>query len=235
MRPITLICFPFAGGNRYSFRAFQSLWPKEIRTIVIEYPGRGARIMQPLQSDISNVAIDAFSLIKEIIGNTDYAIYGHSMGAIVGFEVIHRILDDGLPAPVHFFVTGTTAPSSPRRSERKWHLLPKDQFISRLRDLDGCPKEIFENPELLDFVEPIIRSDFKAVETFRYHRRKPFDIPVTVVTGSEESMEERDIVLWQEETVRKVDFRRMKGDHFFIFDMQQNDIPRLILEKIYSS
>jgi surfactin synthase thioesterase subunit len=165
---------------------------------------------------INSIKQDMYEKKLSIAEKGNYAIYGHSMGASVGFELIHQLLENGKPAPLHFFATGATGPSSLSRQERNWHHLPKNELIDKLRDLQGCPDEIFEDSDLLDFLLPIIRSDFKAVETFRYTKRPPLEIPISVVTGTEEPLKDEEVALWQNETAFAVNFQKMNGGHFFI-------------------
>ncbi len=93
------------------------------------------------------------------------------------------------------------------------------------------PEEILSSDELLDYYEPILRSDFKASENYVYENCSPFDIPVTVITGDEEDMETEDIELWQRETKHIVDFKRFPGNHFFIYD-HVPEIVQIISNKL---
>ena len=79
------------------------------------------------------------------------------------------------------------------------------------------PDEILQSEELLDYLEPILRTDFSVSETYSYKAHAPLDIPMTVITGTEEHMENEDILLWQKESSLPVDFKQMPGGHFFIF------------------
>ena len=231
MKQINLFCLPFAGGNKYSYREYQINCPSQLNIVPIEYSGRGSRMSTELMSNMDDVLQDVFDLIKNKLNQAEYAIYGHSMGATVGFELIHLIIKNNYKLPLHFFVTGTMGPSVINRIGRNWHLLPKDKFIQKLKQLEGCPEEVFRDNELFDFFEPIIRSDFKVLESFQYVRKPPLNIPITVITGTEESMDEEDIRSWQFETTIQVDFRKMKGSHFFIFKYPI-DIIELISQKL---
>lgn len=231
MKKINMVCLPFAGGNKYSYRPYKQVLPSWFNLVAVEYPGRGSRMSEKLLSNMDDVVDDAFTQVKGVIDKSDYILYGHSMGAAVGFELLHRIYANNLRPPIHFFVTGTTGPSCEKRTERNWHNLSKADFIQKLKDLQGCPSEIFQNSDLLDFVEPIIRSDFKVMETYKYRKRNPLPFPITVITGDKEVMEEKDIKLWQDESVFKVDFRTLPGHHFFIFDFP-DQIFQTITEKL---
>jgi surfactin synthase thioesterase subunit len=213
---INIICLPFAGGSKYSYRKLEENLPPYLSFTTVEYPGHGARSSEELCTQISELALDAIAQKLDKIKNGNYAIYGHSMGGIVGYEMIRNILRLGLRPPLHFFVTGTTGPSSPTRSERKWHELSKSDFMEKLKELDGCPEEIFIDQDLFDYFEPILRADFLAIANYTYSQSIPFDVPISVITGSYEIMEDEHIRLWQMESIHKVNFSKLPGKHFFI-------------------
>ncbi len=228
-----LFCLPFAGGNKYSYRDFVEKAPSFLNLVTLEYPGRGARMRDPLIVDISELTDDLYRQISPLIKDDQpYAIYGHSLGGLMTYLLTLKLLENNHKAPIHLFITGTSGPSSISRTEKKRHLLEKKEFIEEVRILDGMPEEILSNDELLLYFEPILRSDFQASETYVYQERPPLNIPVTVITGTEEDMEPEDIQLWQKETTYGVDFKRMPGKHFFIFQHTYK-IVEIISKKLY--
>lgn len=217
MGTVDLFCLPFAGGNKYSYRLYEEKSPPYLKVIPLEYPGRGARSREPLLTDMNALVYDLYKSMRSGIKG-EYAIYGHSMGALVAYLLARKLEENGDPVPLHLFITGTTGPSAYVREERRRHLLSKEAFVEELKSMDGCPEEILRNEEMLNYFEPILRADFKAAETYEYKEANPLNIPVTVITGTDEEMEKEDIYAWQKETTFKVDFRKMQGKHFFIFD-----------------
>lgn len=215
--PINLICFPYAGGNRYSYKKYEEALPDFINLVPVELPGRGARSGEALISSLELAIEDICSQInRQILAN--YAIYGHSLGGLIAYLFTHKILEQGLPPPKHIFITGTTGPSAMSRAGKKRSMLSKVEFIQELKDLDGFPEDLLANEELLDYLEPILRSDFKVSEDFTYKEAIPLDVPFTVITGRQERMAISDIHLWQKESLRHVNFKQMPGGHFFIND-----------------
>jgi len=156
-----------------------------------------------------------------------YAFYGHSLGAIVAFAMIRKMRAEGCALPIHLVVTGAGGPAGRSEIRRHRHLMNKEDFLKEIKDLEGCPEEILENDELLDYFEPILRSDFQLSETFDYQQDHPLTLPITVITGALESIPEEDIHLWQKETLRPVEFIKMPGKHFFI-----NDDPGQVMDVI---
>ena len=210
---INLLCFTFAGGNKYSFRPLFEKAPSFLNVITIEYPGRGSRIKEQLISDILELVDDLYNQVKPIVDKGKYAFYGHSLGGLVAYLMTLKLLENKHKLPKHLFITGTFGPSALERKKR--HLLPKDDFIKEIKDLGGMPDEILQSEDLLNFLEPILRNDFKNGEAYIYKSHVPLNVPITVVTGTEEDMEYEDILLWKKES-NFVNFMQMPGGHFFI-------------------
>jgi len=216
-----LFCFPFAGGNKYSYKTFERLKPEYLGIISLEYPGRGTRNSEELLTDIQLLANDCHREIEKQIKQNDYAFFGHSMGGLVAFLVARKIMqENSIKPPEHIFISGTVGPSSVVRGAKGIYNLGWDEFKNELRMLNGCPTEILENDEILTFFEPVLRADFKANETYVYQESVPLSIPMTVIVGSEEEYEVADVHLWEKESRLPVKFFKMPGDHFFIFKWQ---------------
>jgi surfactin synthase thioesterase subunit len=155
------------------------------------------------------------------------------MGGLVAYLVARKIVQAGLNPPLHIFITGTVGPSSLLRGKKNIHRLPMREFLLELRDLNGCPAEILETPELLAFFEPILRADFQASETYIHSPSPALNIPITVITGSEEDMEMEEVYRWKLESKLPVTFKTMPGDHFFITD-SAGEIVNLISEELWN-
>src|SRR5688500_5759937 len=147
-----ILCLPFAGGNKHSYKLYQKLSPGNLDFITLEYAGHGQRLSEALMESVDEIALDIYHQVRPLIEHCQYAIYGHSMGAIVGFELIHKILAEAIRPPSHFFVTGRAGPSCIKSSERHWHQLSKPEFFKKLEELDGFPPEVLTNSDLMDFL-----------------------------------------------------------------------------------
>jgi surfactin synthase thioesterase subunit len=215
---LRLICLPYAGGNKYSYRSYSEKAPSFLELITLEYPGRGARMKDALMSNIADLVDDLYAQVITKINDVDYAIYGHSMGGLLTYLLTIKLLENNKKLPLHLFITGTSGPSAPGRLEKKRSLLGKKEFIQEIIDFGGMPDEMLQNEELLYFFEPILRADFKASENYIYKPHAPLNIPITVITGSAEDMTQADIQTWQHETTQPVDFKVLPGNHFFILN-----------------
>ena len=224
---INLICLPFAGASIYSYRNITKHIADFINIIPVELPGRGQRISEPLLSDIHKIVDDAFLQIKMHI-NIPYAIYGHSMGTLMGFLLAKRILNENLPQPLHLFFSGRGGPSV-QDKDKDIHALPKKEFIKKLQEYEGSPQEILNDESIMEFFEPVLRADFKAISTYTYKKSTPFDIPITVMIGKTENTTYEEAIKWQDETSKDISLRQLPGGHFFIYQHSQE------IGKIFSS
>jgi surfactin synthase thioesterase subunit len=209
------------------------LFPSFLNFLPLEYPGRGTRIHEALRTDIHAIVDDLFDKIKVNLG-VDYALYGHSMGGIITYLLAKKVIAAGCRPPLHLFITGTPGPASDRERKKSLYLLNKTEFLEEVGKLRGLPDEILADSELVDFFEPVLRADFKVSETYLYEETEPMDVPITVITGTEEDMKQADIRLWQRESSYEVDFRVMRGHHFFIFSSTA-EIVNIIVRKLISS
>ena len=212
-----VIAFPFAGGNRYSFSMIKKVLPAAINFTVLEYPGRGLRMSESLMTNLDAIINDAYQSVKsEISKSTDYFIYGHSMGALVGYLICHKLEVGGEKLPVKLIVSGRRAPSVVKN--KNLHLLDKKSFWNEIHEMGGVPNEILQDNQMLNFFEPILRADFQAISSFDYQKKSPLSIPIDVFYGDKEIEELNEIEKWKDESLAKVNTSSLPGGHFFIFN-----------------
>lgn len=214
MPATTLYCLPYAGGNAYSYRALESHLAPGCRIAGVELPGRGRRTQEPLSFSMEALAGDVFAQLRPHLERGRYALFGHSMGAALAYLCLHRIKAAGLPYPEAVFLSGKRAPSFVERKAR--HLLPRDEFVDVLRDLGGCPPELLQEKELLDYFEPILRADFQAVETWEPLKQPPLPVPLVVFRGLDDEVSRDEALAWKQETSAGFQLHEFDGDHFFI-------------------
>ncbi len=173
---LRLFCFPYAGGNSSIFRTWPNSLLKTVEVSPIELPGRAAQMrlapftrLEPL---VQTVAQDLMPYL-----NKPFAFFGHSMGALVSFELTRVLRRDYGISPVHLFVSGRQAPQIPD-STQPIHALPEPEFKEELRRLNGTPTAILENAELMKLILPTLRADFAVIETYIYMNEPPLDCPI---------------------------------------------------------
>lgn len=214
---VTLYCLPFAGGNALSYRALTPYIADNIKLKTLELPGRNKKIREPLATSIDGLVDTLFQEIKAELTST-YALFGHSMGALLVYLLAQRIEAEGLLPPLHLFCSGRRAPSVHTENEPR-HLLPKQEFLAHLDELGGIPNEVQQHEELMDFFEPIIRADFQMNDTYQYQPAPPLKQAMTVLYGVQDKETPLFQVLpWQQETTLPVTINAYPGGHFFIFD-----------------
>lgn len=228
MEKIKMICLPFAGGSKYSYYRYIKLAPEWLEVIPIDLPGRGARLNEPLLTDMYAVVDDVFSKISKHI-DSPYIFYGHSMGALTTLLLTRKIRRENRPMPFHLFVTGHGGPAA-NDNKKLRHDLPEQELIDELFDLDGIPSEILKDKALLSFFLPIIRADFKAIETFQYNAEDKFEIPITCVIGREEQITVARAEAWAQETNSTLEVKQFPGKHFFIYQYER-EIMNLICKR----
>lgn len=145
-----------------------------------------------------------------------FALYGHSMGALVAFEVTRLLRKRRAPPPMALFVAGCESPSAVSRSKRLTYDLPTPSFIAELKRLNGPNNLIFQHSDLLDLVLPVLRADFQICQTYNYDPDEPLDVPVWAFAGkSDKSTQLTSIENWKECTIRNCETTVLPGDHFF--------------------
>ncbi|WP_062059828.1 thioesterase II family protein [Aquimarina longa] len=227
-----IIAIPFAGGNKYSFKEISKCLPKDFEWITVELPGRGARFKEKLLDEVSIMVEDIFNQVQQHIKNEPYLIYGHSMGTLLGYELIKTLIRKDMHLPVCLFFTGRGAPSV--ITKKKISTFSKKLFWEEVNEMGGLPKEILEHKDLLELYYPILKADFCAIENYVYDdMNEPFPIPIFVCMGKEEIGEGKGkvslerIKKWNEETLFPQTIQFLDGDHFFILKH-----PKAIAQKI---
>jgi surfactin synthase thioesterase subunit len=209
-----LICIPYAGGTKHAYRKLKPFLEKCISMCTLEIPGRGSRSWEDLISDLDLLGEDLYRQVKKL-DLTDYVLFGHSMGAMLGDILLHKLKDNGEVLPSFFLVTG--CPSPKRRSFRtKLSVLDDEEFKTALKKLGGMPENVLENKELVKYILPILRSDIEAIDQSVYINKGKYPVPVTAFAGTQEGLTEEDIATWQLETSSDFEFEFLSGDHFFI-------------------
>ena len=228
-----IIMFPFAGGNMYSFRDMWENLSTIFDILCPELPGRGDLIdLNPI-SDINLLVEYIFTNYIQLLRlEKPYILYGHSMGALLSYLLSIELVKKKYNSPMYLFVSGREGPSS--KKKEILHNLHSKSFFMRIQELGGIPLELYENIDFLNYIEPIIRADFKAVEDFKHIISSKLDIPILVFYGSEEDISCEDLQLWETVTNKKVEYIEMKGGHFFIYNHAEN-IAKFIIDSIFNT
>jgi len=210
---VRLLCFPHAGGGASSYHAWSTRLPAEIEVCAIQLPGRESRIREiPVHNLRAIVSRLADELQVELKGT--FAFFGHSMGALLAFELARLLRRRGDALPVHLFFSGREAPHLPKVIQPLSHL-DDERLIEEVRRLKGTPEEILHHRELLELLLPALRADFAACETYSCAPEPPLDCPATVLGGTRDNVDRADLEAWRQHIDGPFSVRMFPGDHFF--------------------
>lgn len=222
---LRLFCLPFAGGGASIYRTWASGLPSWVEVCPVQFPGRENRYREAPFTNLVSLA-EALTVELGPFLDTPYTVFGHSMGALVGFEVARSLRRVGAPMPRAMFLSAYPEPRK-ALARKMIHELPKGEFVEELRRLKGTPEAALANDELLEFMLPLLRADFQACDTYVYEPQAPLAIPFFIFGATED----REVPLlslrgWCEQTSAPCSLKKFPGDHFFI----QSQQDRLLAE-----
>jgi medium-chain acyl-[acyl-carrier-protein] hydrolase len=212
---LRLFLFPYAGGTTLIFRKWHEALPTNVETCSIELPGRGSRLHEPAFATMPPL-VEAIAQAISPYLDKPFAFFGHSMGAVISYELSRYLRRWQQVIPAQLFISGRRAPQIPDE-ELPTYNLPEPEFIEELRRLNGTPKAILEHPELLHLIMPQLRADFAVCQTYIYTPEAPLDCPISVFGGLEDHQVTRPTLeAWREQTTASFSLRMFPGDHFFL-------------------
>lgn len=212
---LRLFCLPFAGGGANVFRQWPNALPPEVELDAFQLPGRERRILEAPCADLDALVTQLFAAMRSRL-DLPFAIFGHSMGSILAFELARRLRREGELQPVHMFVSGRHAPQLPD-PEPPIHHLPDAEFIKGVRRLNGLPDEVLDSADLMELVMPSLRADFKLCETYQYSTESPLGCGLSACGGLTDPLIDRpQLEAWKEQTLGVFAVRMFPGDHFYI-------------------
>jgi len=145
-----------------------------------------------------------------------FALFGHSMGALIAYELTRALRSQGLPTPRLLVASGRSAPQLPRR-RRPIHDLPEPEFREELRRLNGTPQAVLDHNELMSLFSPVIRADLAMNETYIYQEQPPLDLPLLALGGDDDPwVTPPELMAWGEQAQGSFTMENVPGDHFFL-------------------
>jgi medium-chain acyl-[acyl-carrier-protein] hydrolase len=228
---LRLLCFPYAGGAAAAFRLWVGALAPEVEVCPVQLPGRGSRFREVPFRNVKELVSAAADGLRPMM-DVPFALYGHSMGAVVAFELARELRRRSWPAPVLLAVSGRQAPPRPSPLPPFGHL-PDPEFLREVCGrYDNIPEEVLAEPELLQLVLPALRADILLLETYPYTRELPLDCPISCFGGEEDRHVSRaDLDAWAEHTRGGCKVRTFPGGHFFI-DSAREAVWRALREDL---
>jgi medium-chain acyl-[acyl-carrier-protein] hydrolase len=223
---LRLFCFPYAGGGASIFRAWPEGLPADVEVCPVQLPGRGTRLMEPPFTRLPPL-IQALAQALLPLLDKPFAFFGHSLGALVSFELARQLRRQHAVQPVCLFISADRAPQIPNR-DPPIHSLPEGEFLVELRRLNGTPREVFEDEELMQIMLPLLRADFAVYETYGYSTEPPLNCPISAFGGLQDLRVSRgDLEAWRDQTSVAFSLRMFPGDHFFLNTTQPSLLAAL--------
>jgi surfactin synthase thioesterase subunit len=219
-RPVRLYCFPYAGGHAGVFMPWQAGLDPDIEVCAVQMPGRSSRLREPAMTTIPELVESVAEVIARHGDERPFAFFGHSLGALVAFEIARYNARHGLPQPSRLLVSGCEAPAH-RGEPRNLHLLDDDALLDRIKSFNGTPPEVLANRELSALILSVMRTDFALEPGYFYEPGPKLEIPVTALAGTEDRHGRwQDVDRWSEETCAEFRLHWFQGDHFFLNSRQ---------------
>jgi surfactin synthase thioesterase subunit len=216
-RPLNLICLPFAGGGSLLFSTWRDMAPPGLRICPVCLPGREQNFDLPPIDDLRDM-LDWLDREIAPLTASDHAFFGHSMGAVIAYAQALKQRAAGRSEPRHVFVSAAVPPPNPRTANM--HTKPPDEMRAYLRRYDPDGYAFDDHPELWEVFEPVLRADFKLVETYTPPLgANKISCPITAISGTRDALVEAvHMAGWRNRTNGRFDEATVDGGHLFLRD-----------------
>jgi surfactin synthase thioesterase subunit/glycosyltransferase involved in cell wall biosynthesis len=217
---LRLFCFPHAGGGAASFKAWAERLPRSVAVV----PMRPPRPSKP--NSMAELAAAWSDAIQPYV-DEPFAFFGHSMGAAVAFELARLLRRRGQPLPRMLVASGARAPQF-----RRGHVPPPEpsevEFMEALRRLQGTPREVLDNPNLMQLILPALREDAAIYRNYIYAEEPPLDCPIRAYGGAADpNVSRAHLEAWAQQTTAAFALRVFPGGHFYLQTHRQEFLAAL--------
>lgn len=212
---LRLFCFPYAGGSASVFRRWPEHLPPEIEVCAIQLPGREDRFGEPFCEDLSKLIPLLAEKIRPFL-DRPFAMFGHSMGALIAFCLARHLRSEGAPSPALLALSARQAAHlvSQRRPVSK---LTDEAFVQELNFYGATPREVLEHPELRAMFLSVLRADFSLFESYHHTQEAPLTCPISAFAAVDDhTLSVDQVSAWREHASGPFTFRQMTGGHFFL-------------------
>lgn len=226
-----LICVPYAGSGASCYHAWsRALSGESIEVRSVQLPGRESRLREAPFTAMAPLGVAVADHLEPFL-DRPYGLFGHSMGALVAFELARELQRRGRPAPALLCVSGASAPQVPN-DQTLLHGLPDDELVRQVAErYQGIPQPVLQNRELLELVLPTLRADLTVIETYTFHEGPRLRCPLAAFAGQDDRhVTEEKLAPWRELTDGTFTSRRFAGDHFFLNDRRDELIAAILQE-----
>lgn len=220
---IRLFCLPYAGVGASVFHPWAQGLPPDIDLCAVQLPGRENRLRERPFTRLLE-AVEALAVVLRPSLDVPFALFGHSMGALIAFELARQLQKRYGQSPAILFVSGRQAPQV-QETTPPFFDWPEAEFVAEVRRrYQGLSESVMNNPELRRIFIPILRADFELLSTYVYSGSKPLACPITALGGYQDNLSREDLTAWKELTAGVFRLYMFAGNHFFL----QTARPRLL-------
>ncbi|WP_224362059.1 thioesterase II family protein [Hyalangium versicolor] len=228
---VRLLCFPYAGGGASLYRSWSGLLPPTVEPCAVQLPGREERVEEPSLVAFPKLMAALEEALMPLLVERPFALFGHSMGALIAFEFARHLRRRGGPAPVYLFVSGARAPQL-RGSGLMLHALPEPEFLAALQQLGADAAAILEVQEAREVWGRLMRADLQLAELYSPGPEAPLDCPVAAFGGlSDPTVAREELAAWREQTGQTFSLHMLPGQHLFVRS-GASQITRLLWQKL---
>ena len=225
-RCLRLFCFNYAGAGASIFHAWAEKLPVEIEVCSIQLPGREDRFKESLFTDISLLSQTLSPILLPYTG-LPFAFFGHSLGALLCYEVARQLRQQHSLSPIRLFVSSRSAPQL-SASSPPLHQMPESVLVEQLRSINGTPEILLQDQRWRKVFLPILRADLSLSETYTYTPDEPLDCPISAFGGLQDSsVSVAQLEAWRYQTHNSFTLKMFEGNHFFL-----NKVQPLLLQAI---
>jgi surfactin synthase thioesterase subunit len=218
MARTTVLCVPFAGAGASVFRPWVPLCEDRFDLAAVQLPGREQRFAEEPYQDVA-VAVDGLmpEVLERVSGGGPVVLFGHSLGAVLSYEIAHRLAaTDGVDLAA-LVVSGSPGPWT--RRENGASGLDDDEFLERVREFAGYRHEALEDPEMRELLLPSLRADVEMHESYVALSDTPLPVPVTSVRGATDTLVSSEQAMeWSKATGKEFDLVEVEGGHMYLVD-----------------
>lgn len=225
---LRLICFPYAGTGASAYRLWSAGIPREFEVCAVQPPGRESRFRDPPCRRIEDLVLPVVEALLPFL-DRPFAVFGHSMGAIVASEFVCELSRRGARLPLHLFVSGRRAPHLPD-PDPPFSTLPDAQFVAEIqRRYGGIPAEILADQEMLQVLLPALRADIAAIEAYPARADMRVECPLTVFGGTNDTRATQEqLAAWRDVATGSFRLRTFEGDHFYLTLRRQELLAEIV-------
>lgn len=228
-----LFCFPHAGGGASFYRQWSNVFGLNVEVCPVQLPGRENRIAEPPVDRLDDL-LDGLDQALTPLLDRPFAFFGHSLGALIGFELARKLARGSKPTPMHLFVSASPAPSFRSKRGDRQNLSDAD-LLQQLADVCTIPLSLLKNREAWQLFLPALRADFAINDAYGFSDATRVSCPISIFgAADDELVMAHELHGWSAHTSARARVRTFTGGHFYLRH-DPSPVQNLIRENLASA